>query len=116
MGTFERIRLPHIDAEIGLLIGNNVPDAYSPLEIRTGPKGSPHAAKSRLGWIMWNVIQEGPTGKITVNRAHVRAVDEELTQLVKQAINVNFPMKNCGSTREYSREDHQFLEKVNSTL
>ncbi|XP_014675467.1 PREDICTED: uncharacterized protein LOC106815516 [Priapulus caudatus] len=35
------ITLPTLDADIGLLIGNNVPDAYTPQLIRTGPRGSP---------------------------------------------------------------------------
>ena len=31
------VHMPQINAGIDLLIGNNVPDAYSPLEVRTGP-------------------------------------------------------------------------------
>ena len=34
--------LPHIDSNIDLLIGNNVPDAYSPIEVVGGPRGTPH--------------------------------------------------------------------------
>ena len=53
------ISLPEIDADIGLLIGNNVPDAYTPLDLKTGPSGTPHAARTKLGWVVWNVIREG---------------------------------------------------------
>ena len=49
--------LPTVDAKIGLLLGNNIPDAYTPLEVKTGPRGSPHAARTLLGWIAWNVIR-----------------------------------------------------------
>ncbi len=42
---------PKINAKIGLLIGNNVPDAYTPLDLKTGPRGSPYAAKTLLGWV-----------------------------------------------------------------
>jgi hypothetical protein len=43
------ITLPNVTAEIGLLIGSNVPDAYAPFEVVTGPSGSPHATRTRLG-------------------------------------------------------------------
>ena len=52
------VDIQKINADVGLLIGNNVPDAYSPIEIRTGPSQSPHATKSRLGWIPWNVVRK----------------------------------------------------------
>ena len=37
------IRLPEVKSGIGLIIGNNVPDAYTPFEGAAGPAGSPHA-------------------------------------------------------------------------
>lgn len=33
------IDLPDIGAEIGLLVGNNVADAYTSLDVRTGERG-----------------------------------------------------------------------------
>jgi hypothetical protein len=39
------------------LIGNNVPHAYSPFETLTGPSGSPHGTRTRIGWIVWNVLR-----------------------------------------------------------
>jgi len=49
------IQLPQINGDIGLLIGNNIADAYTPLDVRTGPRGSPHATNTRLGWVIWNL-------------------------------------------------------------
>lgn len=51
------IELPKVNAEVGL-IGNNVADAYTPIDIRTGPRGSPHAVKTVLGWVIWNLVRE----------------------------------------------------------
>ncbi|CAC5389042.1 unnamed protein product [Mytilus coruscus] len=45
------VRLPDIDSTVGLMIGNNVPDAYTPFEVATGPTCSTHATKTRLGYI-----------------------------------------------------------------
>ena len=74
------IHLPQIDAEIGLLIGNNVPDAYIPLELRTGSSGSPFGARSRLGWIVWGVVRPSPDIDHFVNQTEVCAIQasEEL--------------------------------------
>jgi len=32
------VPIPSIDSDVGLLIGNNMPDAFTPLELITGPK------------------------------------------------------------------------------
>jgi hypothetical protein len=52
------INVPDIDSDIGIVIGNNVPDAYTPFELATGPSSSPHASKTRLGWIILNVLRD----------------------------------------------------------
>lgn len=31
------IEIPNIDAEIGNMIGNSIPDAYTPIEVRLDP-------------------------------------------------------------------------------
>ena len=38
--------LPTVDAKIGIFLGNNIPDAYTPLEVKIGLRGSPHAART----------------------------------------------------------------------
>ena len=45
------IILPQVSADVGLLLGNNIPDAYSSYEFKGGPSGSPYAFRTRLGWI-----------------------------------------------------------------
>lgn len=56
------------------MIGNNVSDAYTPFKVATGPSGSPHATKTRLGWIVWNLIRVQNTDisntSLLANRAH----------------------------------------------
>ncbi|XP_014672653.1 PREDICTED: uncharacterized protein LOC106813111 [Priapulus caudatus] len=120
------INLPEIQGEIGLLIGNNVPDAYTPLEIRTGPSGSPHATKTRLGWVVWNVVRgvdvtavsEHPN-RFLVNRVEViREMDEmkKLDHLVRSSINFDFPESITDDKKEDSQEDKRFREKVSSSI
>ena len=117
---------PEIDAEVGLLIGNNVPDAYMPLEIRTGPRGSPHATRSLLGWIAWNVIREecmdftSPKG-FAVNHAEIATYTnlEEMNRLdrmLRQHVEFEFPERTIDDKREHSQEDKRFLDKVSNTI
>jgi hypothetical protein len=118
----QNIKLPQVEGNIGLLIGNNVPDAYAPLKVRTGPPGSPHAILSRIGWIIWNLIRvpedESAGGiPLTMNRADVAAVEylqeaHKLEKLVRQAINHDFPESLIDDQKEPSQEDKQFLKKV----
>ncbi|XP_071944927.1 uncharacterized protein [Antedon mediterranea] len=55
----KNITATNIDAGIGLLIGNAVAEAYCPLETITGPPNAPHATRTRLGWLIWNLVREG---------------------------------------------------------
>ena len=117
------VTLPQINADIGLLIGkNHVPDAYSPIEVRTGPRGSPHSTRTLIGWVAWNVIRgthsEVP---VSVNRADVTIIREsekldKLNRLVRDSYNYDFPEKTTEDKWEYSQEDNKFLEKIKTFM
>ena len=111
------VYMPQINAGIDLLIGNNVPDAYSPLEVRTGPPGSPHASKTTLGWIAWNVVRSVRNCQpFSVNFVDVAAKRYEeikkLNMLVRESLNYDFPERTIDDKREWSHEDKSFMEKV----
>ena len=46
------IDIPRIEAEIGLLIGSNVPQAMQPKEVRESKNGRPFAMRTALGWML----------------------------------------------------------------
>ena len=113
--------LPQIDADIGIMIGNNVPDVYTPLQLKTGPCGSPHAAKTRIGWIAWNVIRDQHCDTVLANMADVLAVNQlhdinELSKQYERSVNLDFPEHSIDDKREPSREDIQFVEKVQASM
>ncbi|XP_077982843.1 uncharacterized protein LOC144437710 [Glandiceps talaboti] len=114
------IAVPTLNADIGLLIGNNVPDAYTPKIIKTGPRGSPYAAKTAIGWILWNVIRdkEDLHSNLAVNRVDVTVLEEsrQLEQLVRNAINLDFPERCVDTRKEPSREDQLFKEKMTKSI
>lgn len=119
------IDIPQLDCSIDLLIGNNVPDAYTPHQVRTGEQGTPHATKTRLGWILWNGVRNSESGHgscgITVMRTEVIKIKEaetmrELDQLVRQSMNIEFPEKGEEDRKEMSQEDKLFLRKVENSV
>nr|XP_058965277.1 uncharacterized protein LOC131791925 [Pocillopora verrucosa] len=63
--------IPRFDAEIGLLIGSNVPEALDPVEIRHGENSGPYASRTRIGWAV-----NGPCG-------HCRHGSEAVSSFVK---------------------------------
>ena len=52
------IDLPRIEAEIGLLIGSDVPRAMKPKEVRESNNGGPFAMRTILRWML-----SGPLGR-----------------------------------------------------
>ena len=52
------VNISHIDAEIGLLIGSDVPEALQPREMRPSENGGPFATRTVLGWVL-----NGPLGR-----------------------------------------------------
>ena len=74
------IYLPQIDAEIGLMIGGNCPEALCPLELKRGAEGEPFAFRSQLGWTVygprWHSSVTDHAAR--VNRIGVREVDLDL--------------------------------------
>lgn len=117
-----RMRIPDIEGTIVVIIGNNIPDAYTPFEVATGPTGSPHATRSRLGWIVWNLVRNNEeiesysTG--IVNQAQLTAIQESsnLEKLVHKSMNMDFPERLLDDKRENSIEDNYFLEQVNESV
>ncbi|XP_033101162.1 uncharacterized protein LOC117104423 [Anneissia japonica] len=122
----ERVQLPDIDAEIGLLIGNDVAEAYTPLEIVTGPPGSPYASRTALGWIPWNVVRKGngneyKTDSYPSNRAEVTAIEEleeikKLNHAVTKAMQIDFPENGKNEKLEMSQDDRTFLKLSNDNM
>ncbi|XP_070554736.1 uncharacterized protein [Ptychodera flava] len=60
----KNIRLPRIDAEIGLMIGTGETAVFTPLETIRGPDSTPHACRTRVGWIPWHVVRLNEQGNI----------------------------------------------------
>jgi len=107
-------------------LGNNAPDVHSPIEVVTGPSGSPHVTRTRMGLIAWNVIRSENSASSSmckthiVNRASVMLSEFEegqrLDTLYQKSIVLDFSERFTEERPENSREDKCFLEIVNTFI
>ncbi len=115
------VTLPQIHSGVDLLIGNNIADACTPLEIRTGPRGSPYASRSLLGWAIWNLVRESDVKTLSINRIQLHAVeqlagDRRLEQIYQKSLSIDFPERQIDDKKEDSVEDKQFRLKVDKSI
>ena len=83
----EGISIPHIDAEIGLLIGSDVPEILQPHEVRISENGGPFVSRTLLGWVL-----NGPLGREDVSFPIVNSIhaDDHLDQRFEEYCNMEF--------------------------
>lgn len=103
---------PDFDQEIGLMIGNNVPQAMEPYEvIHSSEEGGPFAIKSKLGWLVFGSPRAMNQSRVHVNRTKVDDVNLDL--MLTNVYNREFQdLSLCSSSKGLSGEDRKWLEKV----
>jgi hypothetical protein len=69
-GYLKQVNIENIDADIGLLIGANVPKASEPCQVIKSQGDGPYACKTRFGWAVYGLIkkkQQSTKGHSTQN-------------------------------------------------
>ena len=66
------ITVPNIEAEIGLLIGRDVPQVLQPVEVRESKNGGPFAMHTVFGWVLnrslgWTGPEESTANFVDAN-------------------------------------------------
>ncbi|XDV45657.1 hypothetical protein PO909_013717 [Leuciscus waleckii] len=111
------VRLPEIEADVGLLIGANCSRAMEPWHVINAEDGGPYAVKTAIGWVMNGPVRKelndamNKTPTFSVNRISVM----EIEKLLVQQYNTDFPERNYDDREEMSCEDKQFLQSVQGT-
>ena len=82
------INIPRINAEVGLLIGSDVPVVLQPREVRESRNGGPFATRTILGWVL-----NGPLGRKG-----------------NQISNANFVQANVQLNRQFEQFCNPFAE------
>ena len=98
--------IPKIEAEIGLLIGSDVPQALQPREFRPSENGGPFATRTALGWVL-----NGPLGRTAPKSptANFVEVEKTLDQQFRDYCNLEFNDAVCES-RTMSPNDRRALD------
>lgn len=110
------VRIPSINADVGLLIGNNVHKALEPWHVINSRGNGPYAVKTILGWTVNGPLRAHTSAdsenckysQATVNRISV----ENVEQLLLQQYNQDFPERLCDDKVEMSQEDQQFMSHM----
>lgn len=113
------VRIPRINADVGLLIGNNVHKALEPWQVVSSRGNGPYAVRTALGWTVNGPLRDHTDidsetcsqAQATVNRISV----ENVEQLWLQQYNQDFPERLCDEKLEMSQEDQQFMTCVSSS-
>ncbi|XP_015754707.1 PREDICTED: uncharacterized protein LOC107334288 [Acropora digitifera] len=82
------IYLPCIDANMELLIGNDVPKALEPQEVQRSENGGPYAVRTLLGWTINGPLGRPSKSSRTTNRIQSHAaLDEQFAHFCEMEFN-----------------------------
>ena len=109
------VEILHIDAEVGLLIGSDVPQALQPLEVRQCSKGGPFATRTIFGWVL-----NGPLGR-SANQASISNFVTanpiiELNRQFKRFCNMTFKDSIYDTNTSMSHNDSKAMRIMNATV
>ena len=112
------VHLRPIKADVGLLIGANIPKAMEPLKVINSQWEGPYAVLTCLGWTI-----NGPLGSTAPMDEHgrTRITSNEISvvkleELLVHQYNQEFSELACNEKQENSFEDKKFLHMVNSSV
>ena len=88
-----------IGAEVGLVIGVNVPEGFEPLDFIPSCDRGPFAVKTRLGWIV-----NGPV------RSHKWAELKATSNRIKLEMQLNLDESLAADERGWSVENHRWMD------
>ncbi|RUA05619.1 MAG: hypothetical protein DSY43_04230, partial [Gammaproteobacteria bacterium] len=106
------IALTRINADIELLIGNDVPLALEPQEVKRSCNGGPYAVKTRLGWTVNGPLKKSVNTTCKVNRIHS---DVELNVQFEHFCDREFNDTRDNINKAMSQEDVRALQVMEET-
>ena len=114
-----RVHLPNVESEIGLLIGANAHKAMEPWEIINSRNDGPYAVKTALGWVVNGPLSrcqdkesdDAERQSFLVNRISVQSIEDMLTR----HYDADFPERRCEDKQEPSQHDKHFMHTVETS-
>ncbi|KAI7802084.1 hypothetical protein IRJ41_024663 [Triplophysa rosa] len=109
-----KVEVPHIMANVDLLIGSNAPKMLEPWEVINNQGNGPYAIRTALGWVINGSLHasslEAEDCSAVVNRIYVCRLEEMLSIQYNHDFN-----EQAAEEQELSREDIRFLEIAESS-
>lgn len=112
------VRIPSINADVGLLIGTDVAEALEPEEVIRSIKDGPYAVRTALGRTVNGPLRENTRSRtkhgcpqIKINRISVARLEE----LWAQQFKCDFPENAQSEQLEMSKEDQLFMDRVSES-
>ncbi|KAI2646661.1 NEDD4 family-interacting protein 2 [Labeo rohita] len=105
------IKVPHINADVDLLVGTNASKLMEPWEVVNSQADGPYAVKTLLGWVINGSVQgcnDGVTGCPSVHAN--RTVVDRIEELLTSQYNYDFNKRSATEQEEMSREEKRFLD------
>lgn len=113
------VSIPHIQADVELLIGTNASKLLEPWEVVNSHGNGPYAIRTILGWVINGPSQghgnerwESGYPAATVNRISISNLEE----LLKSQYKHDFNEKASEDKEEMSQEDVKFMEIMKSSV
>ena len=109
----ERIQVPHIDAEIDLLIGNDVPEVLQPKEVKESRDGGPYAVRTLFGWAI-----NGPLGRMSTSTRTSNRIQSssELNVQFGKFCEMEFNDSQFSIEKTMSQEDRKALSMMEQSV
>ena len=104
------LRLPRVDkSAVSILIGQDVPEALWPLELRKGKEGQPYATRTRLGWSLNGPLEsEGLVEESALS--NLARADERLDAQVEQFWKLETSEALANSLPQFSVDDKKAVD------
>ena len=90
-------------ASVDILIGQDNPAALVPLDVRSGPKGTPFAIHTSMGWVLNGTSAPSPAGRrITSNFVSSTVLEDKINRLreIQEEGILNIPVELSTEYRE----------------
>ena len=111
------VKLEEIDGTVELLIGTNAPRLMEPQKIINSQHDGPYAVQTVLGWVVNGFMEVDDSSAaqtdldVTTNRISVT----DLSEMLMQQYNFDFPERKFDERKEMSVEDKRFMKTMSDS-
>lgn len=113
----KEVKIPHINADVNLLIGTNASKLMEPWEVINSREGEgPYAIRTLLGWVINGPLQGSSDCGSDHSLVHANRIAlDRIEELLTSQYNYDFNEQASAEQEEMSREERKFVEIMESS-